>query len=109
MQAVEIGSMAEAKRKTAVGVLEPEPGTPAEASGIDLVLVPGLGFGPAGQRIGRGAGFYDRFLGNPRLRAVRCGLAFELQVVEGIPMSGHDAALDMLITETGISRFARPR
>ena len=105
MTAVEIRSMADARRKTAVGVLEPDTADPVDPAEIDLVLVPGLGFGPAGQRIGRGAGFYDRFLANPRLTAATCGLAFELQVIDGIPMGTHDVALHMLVTETGIRRF----
>ncbi len=108
MQAVEIRSLAEAKRRTSVGVMEPEPGTPVDPGEINLVLVPGLGFGPAGERIGRGAGFYDRFLADPRVKAITCGLGFELQVIEGIPMSPRDMAVDMLVTEAQVRRF-RPR
>lgn len=107
MHAVEIASLAEAKRRTAVGVMEPESGTPIDPAEIDLILVPGLGFGPSGERIGRGAGFYDRFLADRRLRAITCGLGFEVQVIEGIPMSPRDIALQMLVTETQVRRFRR--
>lgn len=107
MHAVEIRSLAEAKRRTSVGVMEPEPGTPVDSGEIDLVLVPGLGFGPSGERIGRGAGFYDRFLADPRMKAITCGLGFEVQVIEGIPMSPRDMALDMLVTEAQV-RWFRP-
>lgn len=105
MHAVEIRSLAEADRKTAIGVLEPEAGEAVDPAEIDLVLVPGLGFGPAGERIGRGAGFYDRFLANPRLRARKCGIAFELQVIDGIPMTDRDMPLEMLVTEAAVRRF----
>jgi 5-formyltetrahydrofolate cyclo-ligase len=105
MHAVEIRSLAEAKRRTSVGVMEPEPGTPADLGEINLVLVPGLGFGPTGERIGRGAGFYDRFLADPRMQAITCGLGFEVQVIEGIPMSPRDMTVDMLVTEAQVRRF----
>ena len=105
MHAVEIASLAEAKRKTAVGVMEPESATPIDPGEIDLVLVPGLGFGPSGERIGRGAGFYDRFLADQRLKAITCGLGFELQVIGGIPMTTRDIALEMLVTEAQVRRF----
>lgn len=109
MYAVEIASLAEAKRRTAVGVMEPESGTPVDPGEIDLILVPGLGFGPSGERIGRGAGFYDRFLADQRLKAITCGLAFELQVIDGIPMTPRDVALEMLVTETQVRRFSPGR
>ena len=107
MHAVGISSLAEARRKTAIGVMEPEPGAAVDPSQIDLVLTPGLGFGPAGERIGRGAGFYDGFLARLGAKTITCGLGFELQVIEGIPMLPRDMALDMLVTETQVRRFRR--
>lgn len=90
---------------TPIGVLEPKGGDCLSPDQLDLVVVPGLGFGPHGERIGRGAGFYDRFLSLPSLRASCCGFGFEMQVVDGIPMTEHDTPLPMLVTEERIRRF----
>ncbi len=65
------------------------------------VLVPGLAFDHTGGRLGRGAGFYDRFLANPALRARKVGVGFACQVVERVPMEAHDAPLDAIVTEDG--------
>ena len=76
-------------------------------SGIELVVIPGLGFDESGNRIGRGAGFYDRFLADNQFSGFRCGLAFEDQVLETIPVSDHDMSVDLLVTEKQIRRFNR--
>jgi 5-formyltetrahydrofolate cyclo-ligase len=73
---------------------------------IDLVIVPGLGFTTDGHRIGRGMGFYDRFLAQGDFIGVSCGLAFEEQVVPELPVLDHDIALSMLATDCGIRRFS---
>lgn len=105
MLPVEIQSLDTAMKTTPVGVREPDVGQPIPIDCIDLVLVPGLGFSPTGQRIGRGGGFYDRFLAQPTFQGTTCGLAFEEQVLETLPMLPHDQHLNMLITDTGIRRF----
>lgn len=69
---------------------------------IDAVLVPGVAFDARGGRLGRGAGFYDRFLSRPECRAVKIGVGFETHVVSRVPMEGHDVAMDELATERGI-------
>lgn len=61
------------------------------------VLVPGLGFDFSGARLGRGKGFYDRYLENQQ--ALRIGLAWTEQIVEKIPVEGHDCHMDFIITE----------
>ncbi|HZL36049.1 MAG TPA: 5-formyltetrahydrofolate cyclo-ligase [Tepidisphaeraceae bacterium] len=85
---------------------EPIAGQPIPLDLIDLVIVPGLGFTPTGYRIGRGMGFYDRFLAQPEFVGVSCGLAFEEQVITEVPVLDHDMPLSMLVTDRGISRFA---
>jgi 5-formyltetrahydrofolate cyclo-ligase len=87
-------------------VREPIAGKPVPLDLIDLVLVPGLGFTPTGYRIGRGMGFYDRFLAQSEFLGRSCGLAFDEQVVESLPVLDHDVPLSMLVTDTGIRRFA---
>ena len=74
---------------------------------LDFVLVPGLGFGEHGERIGRGAGFYDRFLASLPPTTVTCGYAFEQQVIGGIPMTPHDTPIQLLVTDHRLRRFGR--
>lgn len=88
------------------GIREPIAGKPVPANMIDLVIVPGLGFTPTGYRIGRGMGFYDRFLAQSEFIGLSCGLAFEEQVVDELPVLDHDMPLSMLVTDRGIRRFA---
>jgi 5-formyltetrahydrofolate cyclo-ligase len=91
---------------TGPGIREPVAGKPIPPEFIDLVVVPGLGFTAAGYRIGRGMGFYDRFLAQPEFIGLSCGLAFEEQVVDTLPVLEHDVPLGMLVTDHGIRRFA---
>jgi 5-formyltetrahydrofolate cyclo-ligase len=66
---------------------------------VDLAFIPGLAWDRGGHRLGRGAGFYDRLLGDPRWRGFRCGLFFAAQEVPRIPFDPWDAQLDAIITE----------
>lgn len=65
------------------------------------VLVPGLAFDAQGGRLGRGGGFYDRFLEASGMQARRIGVCFACQLVERVPLEGHDARLDAIVTEDG--------
>ena len=105
MLPVEISSLKDAMTMTGP-VREPVAGKPIPLDLIDLVIVPGLGFTPKGFRIGRGMGFYDRFLAQGEFVGLSCGLAFEDQVVEDLPVLDHDMPLSMLVTDRGIRRFA---
>lgn len=87
------------------GVRTPTTGEPMPIELIDLVVLPGLGFDTLGHRIGRGGGFYDRFLARPEFRGIACGIAMDVQVVEAVPLNGHDRQVDMLVTETRVMRF----
>jgi 5-formyltetrahydrofolate cyclo-ligase len=81
----------------------PEPlreATEVALDAVSVVLVPALGVDPGGVRLGYGGGYYDRLL--PRLaRAVRVGVAFELQVLGALDAEAHDARVDWVVTETG--------
>ena len=72
-----------------------------------MVIVPGLGFDKDGNRLGRGRGFYDRFLAHPEFKGVACGLAFEEQFVSEIPVGPLDRHVDMLVTDKKVRRFQR--
>ena len=89
------------------GLRNPVSNQTLPVSDIELVVIPGLGFDEVGNRIGRGAGFYDRFLADNQFSGLRCGLAFEDQVLNTIPVSEHDMCLDLLVTEKQIRRFNR--
>jgi 5-formyltetrahydrofolate cyclo-ligase len=106
MLPVEITSLQTSMTTTGPGVREPVSGQPMPMNLVDLVIVPGLGFTVDGHRIGRGMGFYDRFLAQPEFIGISCGLAFEEQMVPALPVLDHDMALSMLCTDTGIRRFA---
>ena len=106
MLPVEISSLNTNMTTTGPGVREPVSGKPIPVDFIDLVIVPGLGFTANGHRIGRGMGFYDRFLAQPEFLGVSCGMGFEEQIVENMPVLDHDVPLSMLATDRGIRRFA---
>ena len=76
---------------------------------IDTVLIPGSVFDPSGGRLGYGGGFYDRFLTEAAPRAIRLGVAFELQLVDQVPMEPHDQYMDILVTEQQIYDCRRIR
>lgn len=87
------------------GVRVPRRQEPLPIEMIDLVVVPGLGFDARGHRIGRGGGFYDRFLAQPGFSGVTCGFALDEQVIESVPVHAHDVALDMVVTDRRTLRF----
>ncbi len=73
--------------------------TVEKVDGIDLIVVPGVAFGASGERIGRGGGYYDRFLAeNPR--PLRVALAFDFQFFPRLPQSDWDQPMDWVLTES---------
>jgi 5-formyltetrahydrofolate cyclo-ligase len=60
-------------------------------------MVPGVGFDLQGARLGRGKGFYDRYLEEKKV--LKIGLAWSEQIVEKIPVESHDSHMDFIITE----------
>lgn len=80
---------------------EPDPGQhntgdPAKA---DVVLVPGMAFTAGGLRLGRGGGYYDRFLGSLPANAAKIGICFSCQIVASLPVERHDIAVDRVVTD----------
>ncbi|MBP9187330.1 MAG: 5-formyltetrahydrofolate cyclo-ligase [Bacteroidia bacterium] len=63
---------------------------------IDLVIVPGLAFDKALNRIGYGAGYYDTFLAEHK-NAIKIGVCFPFQLIDKVPTEVHDAKLDLVI------------
>jgi 5-formyltetrahydrofolate cyclo-ligase len=82
-------------KKNVYGILEPV--HPAWVEEMDLVVVPGAAFTSRGDRLGAGAGYYDRFLAkHPRLKTV--GVCFNVQRAVRLPWAEHDRRVDVVVT-----------
>ena len=64
------------------GISEPEATALCRPEEIDFIIVPGVAFTAAGMRLGRGKGFYDKYLSQPGFRAFKAGVCYPHQVVE---------------------------
>ena len=85
-------------------IAEPKSDRGVNAGDLDVVVLPGRAFDRDGNRVGRGAGYYDRFLARPELRAFKCGIAFDCQVLPGVPADSYDVLVDAIVTESGLIR-----
>ena len=80
----------------AYGILEPTGELFTDYKAIDIAIVPGMAFDAEGHRLGRGKGYYDRFLSRvPYLYKI--GLCFSWQMVDHIPCDDHDVVMDEVI------------
>ncbi|MBF0511111.1 MAG: 5-formyltetrahydrofolate cyclo-ligase [Candidatus Omnitrophica bacterium] len=93
-----ISSMEEV-HQGAYGITEPymDPDKEVLLKDIDAVIVPGLAFDRQGHRLGRGAGYYDRFLSGLLEHTTTIGLAFDFQLTESLPIEAHDVRLTQVI------------
>ena len=90
-----------------LGAGEPPPGAPeVPPFEISCFVIPGVGFSRDGLRLGRGGGYYDVTLARIP-RALRIGVAFEVQLRPELPREPHDVALDAVVTERGLLHFPR--
>ncbi len=83
--------------KGAWGIPEPRPLVPAMLDEIDLIIMPGAAFDERGNRLGYGAGYYDKLL--PAFKGITIALAFEAQILSRVPADPHDAPVKKIITE----------
>lgn len=87
-------------------ILEPKtelrhlPEKVVQPEGIDLIMVPGVGFDERGGRTGHGKGYYDKLLEHARPDCPLVALAFDCQMFPEIPMQSHDIFMDKVITES---------
>lgn len=79
------------------GVWEPVNKKPVSLKSLDLVLVPGLAFDKKGNRLGRGKGYYDRFLTKIPDKITSIGLAFDFQILPSIPTTTADVTVKRII------------
>jgi 5-formyltetrahydrofolate cyclo-ligase len=95
---VKLKSLTKGLKRNRYGILEPQEIEQIGIGDIDVVIVPGLGFDMLGNRLGRGGGFYDKFLADSRLKAKKCGFALQCQILEQIVTTDWDIPVDILIT-----------
>lgn len=89
----------ETLRPASFGILAPPPGaTVVGPEAIDLVIVPGVAFDRTGCRLGRGGGYYDRYLARCP-RAFRIGLTFAATLVDKLPCEATDITVPVIISE----------
>lgn len=104
MVAVEIKNIAEDLEPGIFGIKEPREGAgrmvlPCD---IDFIIVPGSAFDQKGNRIGYGGGFYDRFLRGTDNNCIKAGVAFDLQILDDLPVEDHDLPVDIVVTERNV-------
>lgn len=84
----------------AFGIPEPYPDAPLLLpEDTDLAIIPAVCFDREGDRLGRGGGYYDRYL--PRVRGLRMGLVFQDFILDAVPREAHDCRVQSIITEEG--------
>jgi 5-formyltetrahydrofolate cyclo-ligase len=96
-----------AVRAGPLGILDAA-GAPVVPPGeIDVVLAPCQAVDRQGNRLGKGGGFYDRFLADPQLRAAQIVVAFHEQVLDEVPTAEWDRRVPMVVTDTEILTFGQ--
>ena len=96
--------------KNRFGLFEPDrQNDAASANQLDCVLVPLVAFDDEGTRLGMGGGYYDSFFTEAKGRPLLIGAAFsEQRATEPLPKAAWDVALDMVVTDAGITQFIKP-
>lgn len=93
----------ESTRPGPLGTTEPQNAREIGPDAIHIMLVPGVAFMRSGERLGRGGGYFDSLIADKSRRALAVGVAFEAQVVASMPVEPHDATVDRLCTERGLT------
>jgi len=89
---------AEQMASGAFGIEEPQHAVLCSAEQIEVMVVPAVGFTRAGARMGRGRGYYDRYLGAPEATHIyKIGTCFACQLVDELPTEQHDVAMDRVV------------
>lgn len=77
------------------GIAEPDGSTPqCRTEDIDLMIVPAVAYTRDGVRLGRGGGYYDRYMSRPGFRAFKVGVCFGVQIADELPAEPHDVRVD---------------
>lgn len=87
------------------GLMEPGPeAVLLDYDELKLVIIPGVAFDEKGNRLGHGAGYYDRFLSKTP-NAFKLGLAYDFQVVQALPAERHDIKINGILTPSRYLEF----
>ena len=81
----------------AFGIMEPCGEIFSDYETIDVAIIPGMAFDRRGNRLGRGKGYYDRFLPLLPARVYKIGICFPFQLLDDIPMEEHDIKMDTIL------------
>ena len=82
----------------AFGIIEPVGEDEVSTEAIELMIVPARAFTLGGDRLGRGGGFYDKYMTLPDFHAVKYGVAFGCQIFDTLPTDPHDIAVEAVFT-----------
>lgn len=100
MEAVKLPSMDDlVPGRFGILTVDPKKQCIIPADRIDFMVVPGVAFDGEGRRLGLGAGYYDRFMGEKASHAFCCALAFDCQLMTEVPVEPHDVRVQYIITE----------
>jgi len=88
----------------ATGRLAAVPEADVDPAWPDVVVVPGLAFTAAGDRLGQGGGWYDRYLAQVRADCAAIGVCFAEQIADTLPVEAHDITMDHVVTDLGAVR-----
>jgi len=78
------------------GILEPKTEELIDPKAVDFAIIPGVAFDKNGNRLGRGKGFYDRFL--KETNAFKVAVGYDFQILDEVPVSSFDVPVDMVIS-----------
>lgn len=78
------------------GILEPKTEELADPKAVDFAIIPGVAFDRKGNRLGRGKGYYDRFL--KETNAFKVAVGYDFQILDEVPVSSFDVPVDMVIS-----------
>lgn len=92
-------------RSGAYGIREPTSDHVVEPEQLGVVIVPAVAFDRRGWRLGRGGGYYDRFLERLAPDAVTCGVVFSRHLLDQVPTEPHDRPVQIVVTEQEDLRF----
>lgn len=77
--------------------IEEPTGDKCEQISFDIIIIPGIAFDLSRNRLGRGKGYFDRFL--KKTKGIKIGLCFKEQLLSCIPHEEHDIMMDQVITD----------
>lgn len=102
--ACEISNLEEGLVPSRYGILEPDKAhiRQIDPYEIEFHVIPGLAFDKKGHRLGRGGGYYDRFLSGISPDAMTIGVCYECQILESVPCDSRDMPVRCVVTEKEI-------